>query len=127
MVKGWFRVRLKNYSVLKSLKITIFSLYRLIPSSFYFFKTSIFNSKDFFLYSYIEKVFFLVNFLKYSLFFRVSMLNDISVIDFLKAKSRFKVIYNLSTLNFNTRFFISFFVTGGGFILSLDSLFKSSQ
>ena len=119
-------MRLGQLLAFRSLKKIIFFLYCLVPSFFFFLKVSDEGTGQLFLYSNQRKIVTLIKFLKLSPLFQLRTLNDISVIDFLKLTNRFKVIYNLSSLNFNERVFVSTFLESSSVLLSLQFLFRSS-
>jgi NADH:ubiquinone oxidoreductase subunit C len=50
----------------------------------------------------------IIKFLKYSSFFNLKILNDLTAVDFIDEKKRFKIIYNFSSIYHNQNYFIHF-------------------
>ncbi len=102
-------------------------LYKLIPFSFNFLKQSSKN-KNIFLYVQKEDIIFLAKFLFYFSYSKAKILNDICVVDYYKKKNRFKVVYNLTSLNYGHRVLLSSFLNEANPMLySLTFLFKSAN
>lgn len=102
-------------------------LYKIVPFFFNFLKQSSKN-KNIFIYAKKSHMIFLFKFLFYFSNSKLKLLNDICVVDYYKKKNRFKVVYNLTSLKYGHRVFLSTFLSEDNLNLySLTFLFKSAD
>jgi NADH:ubiquinone oxidoreductase subunit C len=70
---------------------------------------------------------FLAWFFKLNSFLRFELLNDISVVDLLGKRKRFKLVYNFSSVFYAKRLMLGFFVKEGVLVESLRRTFLASN
>ena len=96
-------IKLLNY-----FKFNASFVFSLVPFYFNYFKISNLN-KHYVIYSNLKYFNLLLFFFKNFSLLRLNILGDLCVVDFYTKKNRFKIIYNILSLNFGYRFFFNFF------------------
>ena len=130
MVEGGFRMRLSYFNKSKnSFNYNSFIFFFLVNS----LKKKIFFSKmDFFskiLGLYLKNssdLYSVLSFLKNSSLLKIESLIDVIVVDNYKKKKRFKLTYNLLSVKFKFRLYVTIFLKENEPVCSVYKLFESS-
>lgn len=83
--------------------------------------------KELILYVYYENIFKVFFFLKYHSFCRFSSLSDLTAVDFPNRLWRFEVVYNLLSIDYNTRIRVKIKVDEICTVLSISDLFSAAN